>query len=89
LHVPTTEYRVAAVRPPASLPITPLPPTFTAATRTPPTADEVAPWAAALTRLWDDDGEYREASEKAKRWAERWESDAVVKMWEEFLAGIG
>jgi hypothetical protein len=49
----------------------------------------VAPWAAALTRLWDDDGEYREASEKAKRWAERWESDAVVKMWEEFLAGIG
>ncbi len=69
--------------------VLPLPATFTAATRTPPTADEVRPWADALVHLWDNPSAYQEASQAATEWAERWHSDAVTGRWEEFLTAIG
>lgn len=62
----------------------PLPEWLTAdITRLPSEAD-MAPWAAAVTRLWDDPT----ASAVATAWAGRWHPDTVTARWEQFLSAL-
>ncbi|HEY1188230.1 MAG TPA: FkbM family methyltransferase [Gemmata sp.] len=66
-----------------------IPDRFTPDTRTPPTADEVAPWVAAIERLWDDPGAYAEASARARDGAARtWHPDVLGPRWADFLERV-
>ena len=53
-----------------------------------PTAREVAPWVAAVGRLWDDPGFEASHRDRARREAARWDDDRVAGAYERYLAGV-
>jgi glycosyltransferase involved in cell wall biosynthesis len=66
----------------------PVPAHVTPETRLAPAAAEVAPWVAAVLRLWDDPAAYTQASAAARSAAAVWHPDAVVPRWEAFLTAL-
>ena len=65
-----------------------LPAGLTPESRTLPSAAEVAPWAAAVARLWGDPGDYAAAGAAALAAGQAWHPDVVVPRWEAFLAEL-
>lgn len=53
-----------------------------------PTAREVAPWVAAVERLWDDAGFEASHRERARAEAVRWDKDRLVERYEGFLSKV-
>jgi glycosyltransferase involved in cell wall biosynthesis len=54
-----------------------------------PTAREVAPWVAAIERIWDDpDFEARHRS-LARAEARRWDGDSLADRYAKFFRGLG
>ena len=68
--------------------ILPLPERLTPTSRILPTAADVAPWVAAMTRLWDDAAEYSRHSGLAMSEAGRWRADIVAPQYERFFADV-
>jgi len=66
----------------------PLPGHLTAATMTPPTADEVAPWLDAVTRFWDDPDHYADQCRKAQVEARRWTVEEQVARYRAVVDGL-
>ena len=66
----------------------PIPADYTPESRTPPPAEDVAPWVDAIVGLWDDPGRYATASAAALAASERWHSEATLPNWERFLSGL-
>jgi glycosyltransferase involved in cell wall biosynthesis len=66
----------------------PVPAHVTPDSRVAPTAAEVAPWVAAVVRLWDDPPAYAAASSAARTAAAVWHPAAVVPRWEGFLGAL-
>jgi glycosyltransferase involved in cell wall biosynthesis len=66
----------------------PIPDHVTPESRTPPSADEVAPWVRAILEVWDDPARYEAAGRAARSAASAWEPEAVVPRWEAFLAAL-
>jgi glycosyltransferase involved in cell wall biosynthesis len=65
--------------------VLPIPSGITAATKVPPSAEEVAPWVSAILRLMDDDAAYREASRRALWAARAYAIDVVATRYLEFF----
>jgi glycosyltransferase involved in cell wall biosynthesis len=53
-----------------------------------PTAREVAPWVAALERLWDDPAFEQAHRERARAEAQRWDDAVLADRYAGFLAGL-
>jgi len=68
--------------------VLPLPDRITQATRTLPTAEEVAPWVAAIVRLWDDADFYDEQSRRALAEADLWSPDVLEPRYIDFFRGV-
>jgi len=68
--------------------VLPLPDRITPATRWLPTAEEVAPWVAAIERLWDDGSFYEDQSRQALDRAAHWDPVALVPRYVEFLESV-
>jgi hypothetical protein len=67
----------------------PLPERLTPFTRELPSPKEVAPWVAALVRLWDDPGWYTELSRRSLAESHRWAPEALEPRYVEFFATVG
>jgi glycosyltransferase involved in cell wall biosynthesis len=57
-------------------------------TRVAPTAAEVAPWVAAIERLWDDPVFYEQESRRARDAALAWHPDRLLPRFEEFFSAV-
>jgi len=68
--------------------VLPVPARYTPATRELPTAREVAPWVAAVERLWDDPAFEAEHRALARAAARRWEPGRVAGEYAEFFARL-
>ncbi|MBX6313352.1 MAG: hypothetical protein IRY99_10625 [Isosphaeraceae bacterium] len=68
--------------------VLPLPARLTPQTRRLPTAEEVAPWVAAILRLWDEAAFYEEHRRRA--WAEsrRWAPEVLEPQYVQFFADL-
>jgi glycosyltransferase involved in cell wall biosynthesis len=62
-----------------------IPARYTPATGDVPTAEEVEPWVETIIRLWDDAGFYRQTSERALQWAQRWHPDRLRPLYTDFF----
>ena len=65
-----------------------IPACYTPETRVVPLAGEVEPWAEMISRLWDDAGLYRQASETARRHAERWKPEQMAAVYRDFFGNL-
>jgi glycosyltransferase involved in cell wall biosynthesis len=65
-----------------------IPARYTPQTGVPPPADEVAPWAAAVERLWDDPATYRAEQDRCRLAARRWHPDELVPRFEAFFRDV-
>lgn len=63
-----------------------LPERLNSGTRELPSASEVSAWVETVIRLWDHSDEYEEASERARREAQRWHPDRVGALYKEFFS---
>jgi glycosyltransferase involved in cell wall biosynthesis len=54
-----------------------------------PTPDEVTPWVEAILRLWDSPAAYEEHSRKERIEAERWSSELLEPLHEDFFTTVG
>ena len=68
--------------------VLPLPDRLTPATRTLPTAEEVAPWVEAIVRLWDDPGLADEHRRRAREEAKRWDPEILEPQYVRFFSEI-
>ena len=68
--------------------ILPLPDRLTPATRSLPTADEVAPWVEAIIRLWDDEAAYRDHCRRARSEARRWDPEVLEPQYVRFFQEV-
>jgi glycosyltransferase involved in cell wall biosynthesis len=66
----------------------PIPAHITPETRTPPSAEEVAPWIEAVLALWDEPVRYASASAAAEAASRAWHPEVVVPQWETFLTSL-
>ena len=62
-----------------------IPERYTPRTTTAPTADEVLPWVDAVERLWSDDAEHHEVSQRCRDAAQRWRPVEVLPRFEELF----
>jgi glycosyltransferase involved in cell wall biosynthesis len=53
-----------------------------------PTAREVAPWLAAVERLWDDPGFEASHRGRAREASRRWDDGAIAGLYQDFFAGV-
>ena len=67
----------------------PLPGRLTPATAEAPTAEEVAPWVAAVVRLWDDPAHARDLARRAADRARLWSPEALWSRYDAFFAALG
>jgi glycosyltransferase involved in cell wall biosynthesis len=65
--------------------VLPIPDRYTPQSRVPPTAEEVAPWAAAVERLWDDPGAYAGEQDRCRVAAEAWRPETLLPRFETFF----
>jgi glycosyltransferase involved in cell wall biosynthesis len=65
-----------------------IPARYTPHTTDVPTSEEVEPWLGAIVRLWDDESFYRQQSEKALSWSERWHPDKLRPAYVEFFSNV-
>lgn len=65
-----------------------IPERYTPQSRHAPTAEEVAPWADALIRLWDDDRFYEAERRRCRAAAEAWRLERLAPRYERFFAGL-
>jgi glycosyltransferase involved in cell wall biosynthesis len=65
-----------------------IPARYTPETRDVPTAEEVEPWVETIIRLWDDEAFYRQRSEKALSWSQRWHPDKLRPLYVEFFSNL-
>jgi glycosyltransferase involved in cell wall biosynthesis len=68
--------------------VLPLPNHLTPATRTLPTAAEVAPWIAAITRLWDDASFYENQCVRSLNEAKRWDIEVLGPLHARFFSEV-
>jgi glycosyltransferase involved in cell wall biosynthesis len=68
--------------------VLPLPERLTPFTRELPTAEEVAPWVGAITRLWDDEAWYAEQSRLLRAESRRWDPEVAEPQYVEFFQRI-
>lgn len=68
--------------------VLPLPDRLTPATRSLPTADEVAPWVEAIIRLWDDEAAYRDQCRRARSEARRWDPEVLEPQYVRFFQEV-
>lgn len=66
----------------------PIPASVTPESRTPPTAEDVAPWVDAIIDLCDDPHRYATASAAARAASERWLPETTLPNWEQFLCRL-
>ena len=65
-----------------------IPAKYTPQSRVPPSAGEVAPWVAAIERLWDDPAAYRVEQDRCRFAARRWHAGELVPRFEAFFRGV-
>jgi glycosyltransferase involved in cell wall biosynthesis len=65
-----------------------IPERCTPASNVVPTAHEVAPWVAAIERLWDDPGFEAEHKRRALAEAKRWDGDKLAEQYEGFFRSL-
>ncbi len=65
-----------------------VPARYTPKTTDVPTAEEVAPWVDTIIALWDDEEFYRQQSEKAVQWAQRWHPDTLRPRYVDFFRNL-
>jgi glycosyltransferase involved in cell wall biosynthesis len=65
-----------------------IPARYTPETRDVPTAEEVAPWAETIIRLWDDAAEYDRASRAALERAQAWHPDRLAPLYRNFFSRV-
>jgi glycosyltransferase involved in cell wall biosynthesis len=65
-----------------------IPERYTPETRQAPTAGEVAPWADAVVRLWDDDHFYEAERRRCLAAAEAWRPERLAPEYERIFAGV-
>jgi glycosyltransferase involved in cell wall biosynthesis len=53
-----------------------------------PSTEEVEPWVSTIIRLWDDPVAYRQASESASQWAQRWRPERLATIYREFFSNL-
>ena len=66
----------------------PIPVEYTPQNPAAPTTEEVAPWLAAIERLWDDAALYDETSRRGRERASRWTAAAVGPQLAEFFRNV-
>ncbi len=65
-----------------------IPARYTPETRDVPTAEEVEPWVETIIRLWDDKPFYRQQSERALSWSQRWHPEKLRPLYVEFFSNL-
>ncbi len=65
-----------------------IPAKYTPETRIVPSAKEVEPWVESIIRLWDDAEFYEQASQNARKEAQRWHPDRIAPIYKEFFSNI-
>jgi glycosyltransferase involved in cell wall biosynthesis len=65
-----------------------IPEQYTPETRVAPTAEEVAPWAEAIERLWDNSAAYKRERERCLRAAETWRPERLLPQFEELFRAV-
>jgi len=68
--------------------ILPLPASATMDSRTPPSANEVAPWKDLIIRLCDDEPFYQQNSAHARQTAEFYREENLAQMYSNYFRGI-
>jgi glycosyltransferase involved in cell wall biosynthesis/GT2 family glycosyltransferase len=65
-----------------------IPERYTPRTCTIPTEEEVEPWVETIIRLWDNPGEYQQASEAARQHAQQWTPERMAPIYKDFFSRI-
>lgn len=66
----------------------PIPDRYTPTTRTPPTAEEVAPWVETIVRLWDDAHAFAREQTRCRVASLAWQADELLPRFEQFLHSV-
>ena len=66
----------------------PIPDRYTPRSRIVPTAEEVEPWIARITQLWDDEAFYNETSRRSREAAEAYREDIVADQYAAFFRRV-